>query len=108
MAEIGVERLCPRNRQKDGAEYDDADISFIEKESDGIVRVEGSENRQIIGNVHEADSTHHQKPHEGDRPEELRDRGGPLRLNGKKKQENYDRDWNDVVRKGGRHQFQPL
>ncbi|MCY1290814.1 hypothetical protein D9M70_399760 [compost metagenome] len=98
MSEVGVERLGTRHRQENGAKDDDADIAFIQHEAHGIVRIEGLEDRQVVGNVDEADPAHHQEPDQRDRPEEVGDGRRSLGLHRKQHEQDDHRDRNHVFR----------
>ena len=48
MAEIGVERLGPGDREKDGAEGEESDDAVTGEEADPVERVEGGKHPRIV------------------------------------------------------------
>jgi len=98
MAEVGIKRFRPRDRQEHRPQHDDSQELLPPEEADGVPGVEGGEDTEIVGDVEKPSERHGDEPEHRDRPEELRHDARTVRLNGEEAEENADGDENDVIR----------
>ena len=106
MAEVGVERLRPGDREKHRAERDQADHAVAGEKADAVERIDRGEHARIGGDMPDAGDRNGDEPDQRDRTEEGRDPGGAARLHGEQRDQDHDGERHDIGIEGRRHDLQ--
>ena len=95
VAHIGVQGLDAGHHQDHRTQGDEPAGTVVDEELDAVPRVDRPQDRQLIGDVGDAEHAKHQKPHEHDRAEHPADGGGAASLHAEQADQDGDRNGYD-------------
>ncbi len=102
VAHVGIERFGARDREEHGTEDEKAQESMGEEEYEAASRIEGEKHTRRIVNVQQAEKSDHAEKDCHDRPEKGSDPCRSVALNCEERNENHDRERQDVIAEDGR------
>ena len=108
VAEIGVERLPAGDDQKHGAQRHETDVRMRADELDRVPGIDRRQHARIVADMREAEHRQRQEPDDHHRPEGGRDHRRAAALHREQRNEDQDRQRNDVVLQRGRRELQAL
>jgi hypothetical protein len=105
---VRVQRFAPRDHEEDRAEDEISRPPRVEKEADGVHRVDRREHRRLAQDLHQAEERQHREPQQRHRTENPADPRGAAALDEKERDENRDGDRDDVRTQRGRGDAETL
>ncbi len=108
MAHVGIERLGAGDREEDRPHHRQRPEAVFGEKAQGAPRVEGPEDLEPVPGVQQSQGGDHQEPDQRHRPEQDRDPGGSAALHPEKRDDDRDRDRQDVGVEMRRDQLEPL
>src|SRR6185295_2968395 len=95
MTKVGIERFATCDREKNAAEDEQGQSGLMKENASAVNGVEGSQDRRIVADMHDAENAKHDEPDEGHRREERGDAGGAVILNQEEEHQDGNRQRND-------------
>ena len=107
MAHVGVDRLCARDGEEDGAEREEPHLGIVGDELRGIRRRDGPEDAGVGGDLLQAQRAEDQEPDHHDRPEQASHRAGAEPLEREQGDQDHQRERDDLRGQSGRRHVEP-
>ena len=108
VPQVGIQGLGPCHTQHHRAQDDEGRARLVHDEAHRIVGADGPQHGGVLDDVADTQHPQHQKPQQGDRPEELADAGSAPLLHHKQQEQDHQGDRDHVFAEMRGHDLHAL